>query len=147
MLILLVPVAFSLCVAFVAASPIVNTAALVVREVHLRPNETVLEKRNVGGVYICSGTNWSGSCGHAVQPLDTCIVLGSDWKNEIASFGPDSCTMCFAYKTTNCAFGDGFVWMFQNPGDASGGRRVTNNAWNTHIASFKCWRSPDCYAS
>lgn len=37
--------------------------------------------------------------------------------------------------------------MFQHPGDASGGRRVTNNAWNTHMSSFKCWRSPDCHSS
>ena len=58
------------------------------------------QKRKVGGVYVCSGTNWSGKCGYAVQPLDTCVVLGSDWKDEIASFGPDSCTMCFgAYSS------------------------------------------------
>ena len=49
---------------------------------------------NVGGVYICDGTDWTGKCGYAVQPLDTCIVLGSDWKKKIASFGPDQCTIC-----------------------------------------------------
>ncbi len=43
MLALLVSVVFSLCVAFIAASPVVNTATLVVREVHLRPNETFIE--------------------------------------------------------------------------------------------------------
>ncbi|RPD53470.1 hypothetical protein L226DRAFT_614791 [Lentinus tigrinus ALCF2SS1-7] len=134
---------------YVVVSPVANTTPLDL-EVEILPSSDTnlrLEKRNIGGVYICSGTNWGGECGYAVQPLDTCIVLGSDWKNKIASFGPDSCTMCFAYKTDNCAFGDGFFWMFQHPGDASGGRSVTNNPWNKHIESFKCWRSPDCYAS
>lgn len=55
------------------------------------------QKRAAGGVYICDGTNWSGHCGYGVQPLDVCVVLGNDWKNNIASFGPDgdSCTVCF----------------------------------------------------
>ncbi|KAI0747213.1 hypothetical protein C8Q80DRAFT_1180084 [Daedaleopsis nitida] len=100
---------------------------------------------NVGGVYICTGTNWSGTCGYAVQPVNACIVLGSDCKNKIASFGPDQCTMCLAYTTTNCSFGDGFFWMFQYPGSATGGLNVANNAWNKRIGSFKCWKSPDCY--
>ena len=52
-------------------------------------NGTALEKRTVGGIFICSDINWGGTCGYAVQPINTCITLGSDWNNIISSIGPD----------------------------------------------------------
>lgn len=55
------------------------------------------QKRNVGGVFICTDINWGGRCGYAVQPVNECIVLGSDWDKQISSFGPDQCTECTAY--------------------------------------------------
>ncbi|KAL5498849.1 hypothetical protein ACEPAH_2204 [Sanghuangporus vaninii] len=54
-----------------------------------------IEKRTPGGVFICTDLNWGGTCGYAVQPLDECILLGSDWDKQISSFGPDPCTICF----------------------------------------------------
>lgn len=53
------------------------------------------QKRTVGGVYICDDVHWGGKCGYAVQPLYTCIKLGSDWNKKISSFGPDPCTFCY----------------------------------------------------
>ena len=41
-----------------------------------------------------------GTCGYAVQPLNTCIMLGDDWKNKISSFGPDPCQVCFGERTS-----------------------------------------------
>ncbi|KAI0703274.1 hypothetical protein C8Q76DRAFT_754412 [Earliella scabrosa] len=112
----------------------------------LRTNgDAEMSVANVGGVYICDGTDWTGKCGYAVQPLDTCIVLGSDWKKKIASFGPDQCTICHAYASNQCSFYQGWFWIFQYPGSATGGRNVPNNDWSNRIQSFKCWRSPDCY--
>ena len=58
----------------------------------------MVQKRNIGGVYICTDINWGGRCGYAVQPLGECIVLGSDWNKQISSFGPDDCTYCAAYE-------------------------------------------------
>lgn len=58
----------------------------------------------MGGVFICTDLNWGGKCGYAVQPLDTCINLGSDWKAKISSFGPDLCTRCLAYGYIFCSF-------------------------------------------
>lgn len=55
------------------------------------------QKRATGGVYICTDVGWGGRCGYAVQPVHKCIVLGSDWSNQISSFGPDQCTSCLAY--------------------------------------------------
>lgn len=52
------------------------------------------QKRTVGGVYICEDIGWGGRCGYAVQAINTCISLGSDWNKQISSFGPDPCTGC-----------------------------------------------------
>ena len=62
-----------------------------------------LQKRTPGGVELCTDINWGGTCGYAVQPLNTCIILGDDWKNKISSFGPDPCQVCFGkllYQST-----------------------------------------------
>lgn len=81
--------------------PSVNTTSLKVCSYHhpsyLQHNNSHLsqiQKRAVGGVYICEDINWGGKCGYAVQPLDTCIKLGGDWNRKISSFGPDPCTYC-----------------------------------------------------
>ncbi|RPD59513.1 hypothetical protein L227DRAFT_576328 [Lentinus tigrinus ALCF2SS1-6] len=98
----------------------------------------------LGRVHVCTGTNWTGHCEYLVHPLDSCNVLDRSFKHNIGSFAPDPCTLCFAYETSHCSFGDGFFWMFQSPGNATGGIGVPNNAWITRISSFKCWPSPDC---
>lgn len=46
-------------------------------------------KRNVGGIFLCLGADWTGTCGYTIQPLNACIDLGSDWKQKISSIGPD----------------------------------------------------------
>lgn len=34
-----------------------------------------LAKRIAGGVRMCTGENWTGSCWYGIMPLDTCIDL------------------------------------------------------------------------
>lgn len=115
-------------------------------------------------MFLCTDVNWNGHCGHATQPLNECIVLGSEWKNKVSSFGPDECTSCigFAYvlpsctplenrsltRLCRCRTSDCSIvkppnstpvqaWLFNYPGDATGGIG-TNNPWNDRIASFEC---------
>ncbi|CAO2650019.1 Nn.00g013110.m01.CDS01 [Neocucurbitaria sp. VM-36] len=40
------------------------------------PAET---KRTVGGINICTGEYWTGTCGYKVQPLNACIHLDAPW--------------------------------------------------------------------
>ncbi|KAI0703268.1 hypothetical protein C8Q76DRAFT_754397 [Earliella scabrosa] len=101
-------------------------------------------ERGFGGAYFCTGTDWTGLCDIAITPYDTCNELLLPWRKHVASFTPSPCTLCFAYETRHCSFGKGFFWMFQYPGNATGGIGVPNNAWNRRLESFKCWRSPDC---
>ncbi|KAI0692878.1 hypothetical protein BC835DRAFT_1355549 [Cytidiella melzeri] len=105
-------------------------------------NDTHLQKRAVGGVYICTDINWGGTCGYAVQPVGECIVLGSQWNKKISSFGPDQCTVCYASSFNNCGSGETETsqnfWTFNYPGDATGGLANGANAWNDKISSFFC---------
>ncbi|KAL5521459.1 hypothetical protein ACEPAF_2207 [Sanghuangporus sanghuang] len=106
----------------------------VVHSTSANATSTSVEKRTPGGVFICTELNWGGTCGYAVQPLNECIPLGSDWDKQISSFGPDPCTICFAYRESNC---DEAEWEFTNPGDATGGLG-TSDPWNDQISAFLC---------
>ncbi|KAJ7213493.1 hypothetical protein GGX14DRAFT_445308, partial [Mycena pura] len=53
------------------------------------------QPRTPGGVFVCTDINWGGTCGYAVQPLQTCIVLAAPWLNAISSFGPDPGATCW----------------------------------------------------
>ena len=37
--------------------------------------KTTLTKRNIGGVRLCTGVNWSGICDYVIWPLNECISL------------------------------------------------------------------------
>ncbi|KAJ6558988.1 hypothetical protein B0H10DRAFT_2201296 [Mycena sp. CBHHK59/15] len=56
---------------------------------NITTTDTTLAKRNIGGIYICTDINWKGDCGYAVQPVNTCINMGSEWYRKISSLGPD----------------------------------------------------------
>jgi hypothetical protein len=72
---------------------------------------------NVLQVKICTDSNWKGTCGYAVQPLNQCISLDFPWVSQsprrsilymlslihfqyhsISSFGPDPQTACDWYR-------------------------------------------------
>ncbi|KAI0747219.1 hypothetical protein C8Q80DRAFT_1180110 [Daedaleopsis nitida] len=97
--------------------------------------------------YLCTETNWSGLCELVIHPMDSCNSLRWPFRRRVGSFAPAPCTLCFAYETQHCSFGRGFIWMFEFPGNSTGGVGVPNNAWHDRMESFKCWRSPDCQPS
>lgn len=103
-----------------------------------------VEKRTVGGAFLCTDINWGGTCGHFTPALDQCVKLDAFWNKKVSSFGPDECTRCDAYGPDNCQFfipggspSSIPVWHFTYPGDATGGLG-TNNPWNDRIQSFVC---------
>ncbi|MCJ1423977.1 hypothetical protein MMC29_001864 [Sticta canariensis] len=53
-----------------------------------------LEKRTPGGIYLCTGSNYTGTCGYKVQPFNTCINLTAPYLRNIGSFGPDKGALC-----------------------------------------------------
>lgn len=101
-----------------------------------------LEKRTVGGIYLCTDINFSGTCGYKVQPLNTCIVLTSPYDLSISSFGPDKGTKCHLYSTHDCTTygcsspGCGFApdIILSYPGSAD----LRNQNFNDHARSFDC---------
>ena len=66
-------------------------------------SEGSIAKRTPGGIYLCTGENYSGQCGYKVQPVcgsgqcstassiaQHCVSLSSPYLRNIGSFGPDS---------------------------------------------------------
>lgn len=65
--------------------------------------EGSIAKRTPGGIYLCTGEQYSGQCGYKVQPIcgsgqcstassiaAHCVTLTSPYLRNIGSFGPDS---------------------------------------------------------
>ncbi|KAM3086170.1 hypothetical protein ACMFMG_000307 [Clarireedia jacksonii] len=94
--------------------------------------EFQIVKRNIGGVEICTDQNWSGTCGYAVQPLKTCIVLTSPWYHSITSMGPDDGTVCQLFQNSQCSGTN--IWI-EYPGTGA----LQDYGWNDVIGSFECY--------
>jgi len=86
----------------------------------------------VGGIFICDQANWNGTCGFAVQPLKTCIVLGTDWNKKISSIGPDFGTVVVGFNATDCT---GPQIAFLNPGTGD----LASLGWDDTMSSFEAF--------
>ncbi|KAK6530089.1 hypothetical protein TWF694_003461 [Orbilia ellipsospora] len=93
-----------------------------------------LQKRTIGGIYICQDVNWV-NCGYAVQPLVDCIQLTSPWAYSISSFGPDPGTACVLYGTSDCAVNSALKRTIFNPGNGD----LSTIGMNDQIGSWRCW--------
>ena len=75
------------------------------------PASEALQKRTVGGIFLCTGENWSGTCGYKVQPVcytgqcktrsdvaAHCVTLTAPYLRNIGSFGPDAGATVFLSK-------------------------------------------------
>ncbi|KAJ6606927.1 hypothetical protein B0H10DRAFT_576856 [Mycena sp. CBHHK59/15] len=105
---------------------------------NITTTDTTLAKRNIGGIYICTDINWKGDCGYAVQPVNTCINMGSEWYRKISSLGPDPGTRVQLFGNLNCqadTFGSPIVTY---PGYGN----LNDIGWNDHIASFYVTKGP-----
>ncbi|KAH7316984.1 hypothetical protein B0I35DRAFT_461521, partial [Stachybotrys elegans] len=91
-----------------------------------------VERREPGGVYICTNPNWGGQCGWAKQPWDQCIQLDAPWNDAISSIGPDEYNALVAYQYQNCNPA-GMVSSWYSPGYA----RLADIGWDNKISSFR----------
>ncbi|KAK5122592.1 hypothetical protein LTR85_003855 [Meristemomyces frigidus] len=57
-------------------------------------SSSTFSKRNVGGVRLCTGTDWTGYCDYVIWPLNECINL-NDYAGHVLSFRPDEDTECY----------------------------------------------------
>ncbi|KIJ45934.1 hypothetical protein M422DRAFT_250723 [Sphaerobolus stellatus SS14] len=107
--------------------------ALAITSVVGIPFTTVFDfaprRRTIGGIYLCTGENWTGTCGYSVQDLGTCIVLGDDWNNRIVSLGPDDRTVVVVFDSADCS---GPAIAFVNPGNPD----LTTLGADNAISSF-----------
>ena len=58
---------------------------------------SLIEKRDISGVKLCSEPQFQGACWSGVYPLNDCINLNS-WTGKVGSFEPDDGTQCFVMQ-------------------------------------------------
>ncbi|KAK1768234.1 hypothetical protein QBC33DRAFT_619089 [Phialemonium atrogriseum] len=102
----------------------------------LMSRDEYLEKRQPGGVYICTDINWGGTCGYAKQPWNLCIQLDSPWYHTISSIGPDEYNAIVAYSDYSC--GSSAQLAIFNPGYPD----LRPAGWNDRIGSFRVLQIP-----
>ncbi|KAJ9149675.1 hypothetical protein NKR19_g5541 [Coniochaeta hoffmannii] len=100
-----------------------------------------IEKREVGGILICTGPNATGTCTHEVYELDKCHNMTVGYANNASTFAPDGeAFLCYPYimpcggictSPTGCTFGAvSFDYEHKYNLSAIG--------WDHYIASFEC---------
>ncbi|KAK3900912.1 hypothetical protein C8A05DRAFT_16842 [Staphylotrichum tortipilum] len=100
-----------------------------------------LERRELGGVLICTDPNAQGHCEYAVYRLDTCYNLPPALINNAATFAPDGeAFFCNPYimkcddickSPQGCTMGP---VSFDYPHKFN----LTAVGWNHYITSFDC---------
>ncbi|EPE03475.1 hypothetical protein F503_06648 [Ophiostoma piceae UAMH 11346] len=57
-----------------------------------------IQKRDVGGVLICSGANATGTCEHNVYKIDSCNNITTPFNGSTLTFAPDGeAFFCYPY--------------------------------------------------
>jgi hypothetical protein len=96
--------AFVALMAILAASPVLATAPH--KEPH-HEHEKHVAKRSPG-VYICTGSNWTGYCYWEEAAVGYCY---NDWLGPNTSFGPDRGLSCIVHPESDCK-GDNFLTQY-----------------------------------
>ncbi|PNY20897.1 uncharacterized protein TCAP_07301 [Tolypocladium capitatum] len=100
-----------------------------------------IEKRELGGVLLCTGPNATGKCQHNVYQLDKCHQLRAPFYRSINTFAPDGeAFVCYprvvdcggiCTSPTGCTFGAvGFAYAHKYNLSAIG--------WDVLFSSFDC---------
>ncbi|UKZ88567.1 uncharacterized protein TrAFT101_004319 [Trichoderma asperellum] len=102
---------------------------------------TPIEKREVGGLLLCTGANATGTCTYNVYELKTCHQLPAPFHHNTSTFAPDGEAFnCFprigdcgsiCTSPTGCTFG-AVDFNYKNKFDLGAIK------WNTLISSFDC---------
>ncbi|KAG5987411.1 hypothetical protein E4U43_005083 [Claviceps pusilla] len=100
-----------------------------------------VEKRQVGGVLLCTGVHGTGTCKYQVYPLNQCQQLPAPFYQNTRTFAVDDGDFECTPRLTNC--GD----ICMSPTGCTFGAVDSNYqnkwdlgviGWNTYITSFDC---------
>ncbi|EPQ57620.1 hypothetical protein GLOTRDRAFT_92602 [Gloeophyllum trabeum ATCC 11539] len=83
------------------------------------------------GAYYCTDINWGGNCQYTPD-YGVCVTFGgSDWNDQVSSFGPDQGLECYLYTDWGCT---GDVLPLEYPGAAD----LRQYSFNDAVSSFAC---------
>ncbi|CAJ2513231.1 Uu.00g013500.m01.CDS01 [Anthostomella pinea] len=65
--------------------------------------ESALDERTLGNVYLCTGSNWSNTCQNVEFKTDqTCTPIPEPFAYSLGSIGPDAGQYCRLYPSAGC---------------------------------------------
>ncbi|OCL12005.1 hypothetical protein AOQ84DRAFT_352738 [Glonium stellatum] len=90
---------------------------------------------NPGGVYYCTGANWTGACGYTDNYPGVCHGLGNGFFKTTRSIGPNPMTTCRFWDNDSCKNEIGWSSMqLVFPGNPD----LQAIGWADRAQSFKC---------
>ncbi|KAJ6534974.1 hypothetical protein B0H19DRAFT_1004320 [Mycena capillaripes] len=110
----------------------------------ITPAPTVLSliTRNQGSVYVCTDSNFAGSCTKFTGASGQCVNFSAQFNDDISAFGPDASQDCFFFEDGACSgpsFGPirdpgvfNLVTYFPPTATHAG-------SFNDQLSSFKCF--------
>ena len=119
----------------------------------IRARDSLEEHGKIGGIYMCTGINFTGDCKYTQLVMGTCYGLPPPLKSNIASFAPDQAfggSMpdfafgCRLYEDEACSAGN---VRFEYPGVSSGKlwvnpRSVKCEFYNPTAMNLYTWLRP-----
>ncbi|KAK3374984.1 hypothetical protein B0H63DRAFT_262752 [Podospora didyma] len=101
-----------------------------------------IEKRTIGGITMCTGANFTGTCEYRVWPLETCITLGAPFYKNTNTFVPDEGNwFCYPYLMDCGAICRSPTGCTMGPIDSTRPDYRTDlqlQHWDKMIRSFDC---------
>ncbi|KAF2810185.1 uncharacterized protein BDZ99DRAFT_498365 [Mytilinidion resinicola] len=91
-----------------------------------------------GGVYMCTGSNWSGQCQYVQSIPGQCHPLEPPFYRSTSSIGPNPTTHCWFWDNDKCTAGDA-----ANPNPYinlvyPGNPDLLGQGWKDRAQSFIC---------
>ncbi|KAF2632748.1 hypothetical protein BU25DRAFT_417340 [Macroventuria anomochaeta] len=91
-----------------------QTTSIPPRHETIQVRDDLEEHGKIGGMYMCTGINFTGTCKYIQPAMGTCYTLPAPFKSSIASFGPDQAFSgsipafafgCRLYEDETCSAG------------------------------------------
>ncbi|KAF2109149.1 hypothetical protein BDV96DRAFT_585841 [Lophiotrema nucula] len=56
---------------------------------HVSPVISPRDNGNIGGLYMCTDIDFTGTCFYLIADIDQCYNMFPDWQVQLSSWGPD----------------------------------------------------------
>ncbi|KAK3705024.1 hypothetical protein LTR37_013541 [Vermiconidia calcicola] len=134
----LITAIFSLAT-FISAAPTTSSSFKAPAPFAVIDETSQLSKRNIGGVRLSDGANFTGHVWYGIYPLNDCIGL-NDYAGNLQSFRPDEGTECMIFQG-QCNASDDYASL-SHDSEMVGDLSVFSD-WIGNVNSYMCFTEID----